>query len=281
VAANRGLLHLRDLREILAQQAPDDYFYPRSKHKYIISLMKKFELCYNVTEDMVLIPQLLDVAEPIFTFDEQAALRFVLSYDDFLPLSIMPRFIVKRHQDIKDQLRWRTGVVLENKAFQAIAVVRADNEARRITIAVNGPQRKDYLAVVLLFFREINDSFEKLKVSERVPLPDNPEVTVSYQHLLTLAQAGVDQQIFEGSSNVYRISDLLGMIQLDERGGQEILDIVRGAKGEVADKESFIEALNRIVDLKPNVIGFGINLNELIERWYNRQKDRRDSEEDR
>jgi hypothetical protein len=54
VAAKRGLLHLRDLREILAQQAPDDYFYPRSKHKYIISLMKKFELCYNITEDMVL-----------------------------------------------------------------------------------------------------------------------------------------------------------------------------------------------------------------------------------
>jgi len=67
-------------------------------------------------------------------------------------------------------------------------VVRADNEANRIDIYVNGQQRKDYLAVILLFFREINDSFEKLKVSERVPMPDNPELTASYKTLSNYAR---------------------------------------------------------------------------------------------
>ena len=53
----------------------------------------------------MLIPQLLGVPQPSFAFDEMDALRFVLHYADFLPPSIMPRFIVKRHHEIKDKLR--------------------------------------------------------------------------------------------------------------------------------------------------------------------------------
>jgi internalin A len=33
----------------------------------------------------------------------------------------MPRLIVRLHRDIKDQLRWRNGVVLENRGFDALA----------------------------------------------------------------------------------------------------------------------------------------------------------------
>ena len=61
----------------------------------------------------------------------------------------MPRFIVKMNRDIKDDLRWRTGVVLEDKNFSSSAVVRADNEAKRISIYVKGEQRRDYFAVLL------------------------------------------------------------------------------------------------------------------------------------
>ncbi|MCP4622950.1 MAG: hypothetical protein GY850_05405, partial [bacterium] len=114
VADDNGALRLGDLKEILRQRDAGDYDYPRSKHKYVTGLMKKFELCYNLDKETVLVPQLLTVVEPDFHFDYDAALKFALQYDDFLPLSIMPRFIVKRHPDIKGELRWRTGVVLEN-----------------------------------------------------------------------------------------------------------------------------------------------------------------------
>ena len=59
---------------------------------------------------------------------------------------------------------WKT------KDFNSTAVIRADNEAKRISIYVNGEQRRDYFAVILQKFREINNSFEKLKAIEKIPL---------------------------------------------------------------------------------------------------------------
>jgi len=83
---------------------------------------------------------------------------------DFLPKSVMPRFIVKMHKDIKDDLRWRTGVVLEDKSLQAIAVIKADERDRKIFISVNGDQKRDYFSIIRKTFRDINGRFEKLEV---------------------------------------------------------------------------------------------------------------------
>jgi len=123
--------------------------------------MKKFELCSELDGNRILIPQLLEIVEPNFNFDYEASLKFIVHYNDFLPLSIIPRFIVKCHHDIKETLRWRTGVVLENPDFKSTAVVRADVESHRIYIDVVGQQPKDYLAVILSYLRIINDSTAK------------------------------------------------------------------------------------------------------------------------
>ena len=110
------------------------------------------------------------------------ALRFIFAYD-FLPKSIMPRFIVKMHADIKDDLRWRTGVVLEDEDLQSVAVVKADEEAKKIFVAVVGEQKRDYFAAIRKTFRTIHQSFEKLDVTELIPLPDQAEVAVEYRLL--------------------------------------------------------------------------------------------------
>ena len=126
------------------------------------TLMKKFELCYGIDEETVLIPELLEVQEPTFDFNYDSSLKFILEYE-FLPRSVMPRFIVNMHEDIKGELRWRTGVVLEDKEFQSTAVVKADHEAKRMYIYVNGRQKRDYFAAVLVNLRRINQSFEKME----------------------------------------------------------------------------------------------------------------------
>ena len=48
----------------------DDVFhYPADKHPYIIDLMKKFQLCYSIDDEMILVPDLLEVQEPEIDFD--------------------------------------------------------------------------------------------------------------------------------------------------------------------------------------------------------------------
>jgi small GTP-binding protein len=208
----KGVLKLSLLDKILKPKDEKDYVYPKDKYSYIIDLMHKFELCYKMEEQRVLVPDLLNVGEPQIDFEFINSLKFQVHYE-FLPLSVMPRFIVKRHKEIKEQLRWRTGVVLENKEFTATAVVKVDERDKKIFIDIDGLQKRDYLATIIHTLREIHNSFETIAPDERVPLPDNPGITVSYLHLIRLERIGKIDYIPEGTIKEYNIKMLLDGIK--------------------------------------------------------------------
>ncbi|AKB44605.1 COR domain-containing protein [Methanosarcina vacuolata] len=290
LAKKKGVLRLSMLDEILEQKKEGDYYYPPERYGYIINLMKKFELCYSIDEETVLLPDLLAVPEPNFDFDSNESLKFFIEYD-FLPRSIMPRFIVKMHRDIEDDLQWRTGVVLKNKQFNSCAVIRSDNEAKRIYINVNGGQKRDYFSSILFNLREINRSFEKLKAIEKIPLPDEPEIAVSYEHLVNLEEMGIDLFVPEGSKKKYRVSDLLGTVNnlsKQEELLEEILNILKKNNEDekleeifkflkkIADESdnegTLAKKLNTVIMLKPSVAGCGVDFNEAINLFFKRKR---------
>jgi len=267
--------------------------YSRIVRKSYISLMKKFELSYDLDDRTLLLPSLLEIQEPNFKFDSEGTLKFIIDYD-FLSPSVMPRFIVKMNRDIKNDLRWRTGVVLEDKNFNSSAVVRADNEAKRISIYVKGEQRRDYFAVLLQRFREINNSFEKLKAIEKIPLPDKPDVTVSYKHLIKLEMKGTEMYMPDGSDYEYRVSDLLGTVinrsservlleemrqtmEMSRSSEKEILEILRILHENATEsdtEDTLLGKVNSIVTMHPSWNGIGIDFNEIV-RLYLKQKRQR------
>jgi len=292
IAESKGILKPdRMLPEILKKSTEADFYYPPYQYGFFVSLMKKFELSYDIDNNTVLLPASLEIQEPDFKFDYEGTLRFVIDYD-FLPPSVVPRFIVKMNRDIKDGLRWRTGVVLENKGYRSTAVVRADIEAKRISIYVNGNQRRDYFSVILQMFREINNSFKKLKATEKIPLPDNPEVTVSYDHLIKLELKGRETYMPDGSDDEYNVSDLLGTVinrsneralleeilrimEINRSSGNKILKTLQKLQ-EVEDEsdteDTLLEKLNKIVMAEPNFYGFGIRLNEIMRLYIKSRK---------
>ena len=272
LAASRGLLGLRDLREIFRCAKDCCYQYGHDDYRYLVGLMKKFELCYELDDERVLIPQLFAVQEPEFSFDDKDALRFELRYEDFLPASVMPRFIVNRHQEIQGDLRWRNGVVLEHPLLKAGAVVRVDNETRRLHIAVTGKERKVFLALIWLTLREINADFAGLKVSERVPLPDQPTISVDYQTLLDYAEQGLEKIIPEGTKKAYSVKELLTGVHFDsQREGEKMLALAEGErKGGAMNKTG--TAMNTVFKLEPSLFGVGINLNAVFDYLLGREK---------
>ena len=199
---------------------PDGFTFPKSKHPYIIDLMKKFQLCYPLGEDRVLIPDLLAVQEPKMVDDFSEALLFRIDYD-FLPKSVIARFIVRMHSLIKNGLQWRSGVVLEDPGIASTAVVRVDYAAKRIEVQVIGDRRREFLTVIRSAFLDIRRGYEKLKATERVPLPDNPEVAVSFKHLLLLEQKGDETFIPDGADRPYRVDDLLGSLFIKQEVTQQ------------------------------------------------------------
>jgi len=287
VANSGGILKLDMFAEILKENNGEKFYYPPDQYGFILSLMKKFELSYELDSSTVLLPALLEIQQPDFKFDYGSALKFIIDYD-FLPPSVMPRFIVKMNMDIKGDLRWRTGVVLEAKAFSATAVIKSDNDARKISIYVNGAQKRDYFAVILQNFREINNSFEKLKAIEKIPLPGELEVTVSYKHLIKLELKGIEEYMPDGSDKEYNVSELLGTVikdssmmkmvkeilqntEINKNNGLEIFETLQKLQ-EIAEEsdteETLFEKFNNVISVDPSICGVGVNLSEIVKLYY-------------
>ncbi|MCW5203380.1 GTP-binding protein, partial [Desulfobulbus sp. US4] len=272
MADSKGVLDLNALEKILKDQpAPrfgllrtmlqlpcaKCYCFPSDTHLFILHLMEKFELCYPVDKEAVLIPQLLPVSEPRLGFSKDGAFQFALHYPDFLPPSVFPRFMVKVHKDIHENTCWRTGVLLKDKRSRAHALVKADVEARQINIWVRGERPREYLHYLRYLLADLNSSFKKLTVSERVPMPDNPYVSADYENLLDLADAGSDIFIPIGSKKHYSVHKLLGLVQPKDRD-----ELVRVAeKATPQDTTTWIELFNELVEPEWTVPVIGIKLN--------------------
>ncbi len=228
LADGHGLLPLNLLGRILRKTDKTHYHYPRVKHPFIIELMKKFKLCYDVPQNAVLIPDLLEVKEPAFDFPNDNVLRFQFEYD-FLPRSVVPSFIVSEHNDIDGELRWRTGVVLRDRESNTRALIRADVRDRKISITVAGDRRREYFAIIRHTFQNIHDSFNKLDVWQKVPLPDQPAYTVDYQDLLFHEEKGRETILVGGLRQEYPVRQLLdGIESAEERERQRLGQRRRG-----------------------------------------------------
>jgi small GTP-binding protein len=226
LAAGKGILESGKLDAILKKRKGDRFVYPHGKCRYIVELMKKFELCFGLGQGRILVPDLLKVEESEFPFDFENALRFVLHYD-FLPRSVMPRFMVRMHNDIKGELRWRTGVVLENKDFHATAFVTVDHEEKKFYIFVTGERKRDYFSVIRHTIREINQSFEKLHVSEKVPLPDHPQITIEYEELTGYERMGEEGFVVGKLGKRYSVAHLLDGIEKPEQRKQKEFPVIK------------------------------------------------------
>ena len=154
--------------------------YPRGKRLFIVDMMKKFELCYDIpygynveADKTFLVPDLLPKDEPAeLKFNGVPAFEYAYPV---LPSSIITRFIVRMNQKIENHFVWRTGVVLkigENKAL-----VKADIEDRKITIAIDGVEhtRRDALSAIRFELGEIHNSIKGLNPQQRVPIPNAPQ----------------------------------------------------------------------------------------------------------
>ncbi len=110
----------------------------------------------------------------------------------------MPRFIVKTHaHSRKPPARWRTGVVLS--VDNCIVHVEADQEKKKVLLKVSGPEksRRAALGFARNALQEVHNINLRINPQPFVPLPDNPAVEESYDHLLKLeGKFGSNSQIF-------------------------------------------------------------------------------------
>jgi internalin A len=269
----KGEISLEDLPSIL-----DAKEYPKEMHGFLLDLMKKFELCFDLEgkEGVYLIPELLGKQEPedARAFDPAGCLNFQYHYP-VLPEGLLPRFVVRTHVLSDDTQRWRTGVIL--KLEDNLALVRADAQERRVLINIKGPVagRRRLLSIIRANFDRIHGSIKNLKPREIVPLPEHPDDYVPYVELLAWEEKGKEEfeKVVEGEIITLNVQRLLNGVEAEgERasasGVRASHDIERRRAARVFVSYSHRDE-RQLNELKTHLSP--LERLKLIETWYDRR----------
>ena len=198
-----GKVNLTDLKDVLVPKR--DY---ARKEPVIMGLMDQFDLCFPLREGEYLIPDLLPKKQPYLGTQFEDSLRLQYQYE-LLPRSIMPQFICRMHETAKQY--WLHGVIIQEGKNDAL--IQVNYEKHTVSIAVNGPResRRALLDKIRSHFTILNDQIKGKAPKMLVPLPDNPEIAVSYALLIQAERAG-DQTIRVENAGLVVVKDLLDCV---------------------------------------------------------------------
>lgn len=140
----------------------------RRRVDFLLELMKKFELCYELENTKRYIaPQLLPSSPPAYTLRDGKKVRIIYEYD-FLPKGLLNRLTVRLHEHIANQKWvWQQGVVLQLDNNQAEVIESYDN--KKIEINAVGEEPKEILTEIVRELDKLNRTFEKIRVDKKVP----------------------------------------------------------------------------------------------------------------
>ncbi|MBL8063296.1 MAG: hypothetical protein JNK32_09775, partial [Anaerolineales bacterium] len=117
------------------------------------------------------------------------------------------------------------------------ALVKADIEDRKITIAIDGLEhtRRDALSAIRFQLDEIHGSIKGLDAQKRVPIPEAPEAEpLDYDYLLQLERDGFEEHPVKNGNRLVKVNVrklLSGVVSEAERhqvGGNIINNIYIG-----------------------------------------------------
>ncbi|HLZ89831.1 MAG TPA: COR domain-containing protein, partial [Puia sp.] len=212
IADNHGVLLKDDLNVILRKEREGDFYFPLHFFSYILTLLERFEICFALSEDKYLLPELLDIQQPKLPIQHGECIRFYFEYESLLPSSIFTRFVVRMNQDIWNNLCWRTGVVLAVDVFSSTAIIVVDPKERRIHISVDGEGRREHFAIIRKTFHDLHNSFEKLKVVEMIALPVENKF-IAYSELVAYNKHGKEEYFSGELERNFNVKEILDTIE--------------------------------------------------------------------
>ncbi len=192
-----GKLTLEEARKALPEEKVqlDAEGRPIDMVRYVIGLMERFEICYALegSDDTWLIPQQLSRQAPKALGQEwftQPATRLRYQYD-LLQKGLLPRFIVRVHPLVYENIVWRDGVIVEMQDIEssgtARALVMAEATRQRIEVSVIGSAaaRLRLTKLIRAHFRDIHAKYGVADAQEYMELESQPG---SYQKIITLVK---------------------------------------------------------------------------------------------
>jgi len=225
--ATNAVYKILDSKEVITQKGEFDSNvldailseFERDKRIYIVHLMKKFEMCFEVDKDIYLVPELLAPERREFDWNYEDNLRFEYHYD-FMPAGIMARFIVRARNMVHDKTFWKNGVIIQRENTRAL--VTSDQYSRRLIIWIHGNNSSFLLEIIRKELDAIHLSLNYPNVPEKIPCnctecskSKNPHI-FNYFFIKRIAQENTFKTVpCEVSATGVNVHKLLGMYRIE------------------------------------------------------------------
>jgi internalin A len=189
------------------------------KEDVIIGLMSQFELCFHLSDDELLIPDLLPEKQPYIGDEFQDSLELQYRYK-YMSRSIMPHFIARvnhltKHLSGDNSWYWRSGIIIEKNSAKALIKLNSREKTLYISVVGQKSYRRELLDEIRKELDELHDSIKGDKPNILVPLPQNNKFKTSYKSLLQLEKEGTETIFVEDFGHV-KVKELLDGIETEE-----------------------------------------------------------------
>jgi internalin A len=197
--------------------------YKTDDYEYIIAMMQRPELglCFRLASpgEQFLLPEALTKNKPapelLRGWDDALLFRYLYSY---LPEGLIPRLIVEAHLFLTEpRTVWRTGAIF--RILDCPILVQGNTDPKQLDFKIVGlpKKRRDALEILLKMLGEVHKPHKELGEKAVVPLPDNPQICVSYEHLLRLEKMDGPSGLFlpDGAERKYRVHELLEGVRVE------------------------------------------------------------------
>ena len=217
-ATKAGKIVIHDFPDLLAPVEENDYIYEEQHYGYILSMMKKFDLCYTPDDINLLIPSAFHKIPKIEykDFKGETVRTYILQFRDYMPLAIIHRFTAKQLQNAYDNNYWYSGIVLKDNKSSSLAMVQADKEAKRIYIRIKGEAQLGMWEYIRRELSEIAASYAKIPYEELIALDENAESTVSYSDLISYLKASKPIYFHPKLQKDFNVGFLIGLFESKE-----------------------------------------------------------------
>lgn len=217
---NYGVLNESEIVMIVKDCCNSQFIYKDSDINFLRQLMQDFELAYIDENRKYFIPTQFKTDIPdnfqLKELIETASLEFIFEFDTYFPEILISKLIVHFFSKVKDDIYWKTGVLLEDKDddlnFSVSALIQSVEKERRIKIYMFGNDTRN-------FFKEIRNKIldylknTNYKFSQNV-IDKSYKIELEYNELIVFYKNNINEIIKTNQGNVLKINvkETLGLI---------------------------------------------------------------------
>lgn len=213
-----GQIEVKDFKELLHPVNKEDYTYEEKNYGYLLTMMKKFGLCYTSDDKNLLIPSAFGKVPKVeySEFRGEQVRTYILQFKDYMPLALIHRFTAQKMPDALDSNYWYTGIVIKDSITETLAMVHADKEAKRIYVRIKGDSKLGLWEHVRRDIAVITNSYARIPYDELILLDEKTYSIVNYQDLVSHVKAGKQTYFQPKLQKDFNVGYLMGLFEPKE-----------------------------------------------------------------